>query len=65
MRAEIKVLLAVFNTDFNGILYGSPDIVIVGPVATGGVADGATRQGVLACDGAVDPWIDDCQVGTL
>lgn len=39
--------------------------VILGPVATEGVGGGATRQGILSCSAAVDPWIDDYQVGTL
>jgi len=56
LRLEVKGASAVVKK--NGV-------VIFGPVATGGVGDGSTRQGVLACDGVVDPWIDDYEVGTL
>jgi hypothetical protein len=40
-------------------------VVILGPVPTGGVGDGATRQGILSSNAAVDPWIDDYESGPL
>ena len=56
LRLEVKGASAVVKKN---------RVVILGPLSIGGVGDGATRQGVLACDGAVDPWIDDYEVGTL